>query len=215
MKFKSIIILLLIGGIAFSLASCTKILDREPKNAITDLNYWKTPEDLKLYCNNFYTSLYTPDQNADVQSDNCVPNSPDSWLYNQAVVPESGGGWSYDDWGSIRNANYFLTHYKTVSGSQNEIEQYVGVIHFFRAYEYFQKVKRFGDVPWINKDLNVNDSSFLYKKRTDRQVVIDSILKDLDYAVSHLEKPGQLEVGRIHKYAALQFLARVALYQGT
>lgn len=215
MKVNNIFIVLLIGSVAFSFASCTKVLDREPKDAITDFNYWKTPEDLKLYCNNFYTSLYTPDQNADVQSDNCVPNSPDSWLYNQAVVPESGGGWSYDDWGSIRNANYFLTHYKTVSGSQNEIEQYVGEIHFFRAYEYFQKVKRFGDVPWINKDLNVNDSSFLYKKRTDRQIVVDSILKDLNYAVSHLKEPDQLEEGRIHKYAALQFMARVALYQGT
>ncbi len=215
MKIDKIKITFLIAGLAIMIASCTKVLDQKPEDSITDFNYWTTPEDLKLFCNNFYTSLYTPSASADVQSDNCVPNSPNAWLYNQTVVPESGGGWSADDWSSIRNANYFLTHYKTVNGDQAEIDQYVGEIHFFRAYEYFQKVKTFGDVPWINKDLNVNDTSFLYKKRTDRKVVIDSILKDLDFAVSHLMDPDQLDLGRIHKYAALQFMARVALYEGT
>src|SRR5690606_22648167 len=146
-------------------ASCEKVLDRKPQDAITDFNYWKTPDDLKLYCNNFYTSLYIPNQFSDEQSDDCVPNTPDSWLYGLATVPESGGGWSAADWENIRNANYFLTHFQTATGDQSEINQYMGEIHFFRAYEYFQKVKRFGDVPWIDKDLNVNDTSFLYMER--------------------------------------------------
>lgn len=215
MKLKNIFITLQLALLVVLASSCEKVLNRKPQDAITDFNYWKTPDDLKLYCNNFYTSLYIPNQFSDEQSDDCVPNTPDSWLYGLATVPESGGGWSAADWENIRNANYFLTHYQTVTGDQSEIDQYLGEIHFFRAYEYFQKVKRFGDVPWINKDLNVNDTSFLYMKRTSRKIVIDSILADLDIAVDHLETPEQLEIGRINKYAALQFMARVCLYEGT
>jgi len=206
--------LLIIGALIF-VSACNKVLDRKPQDAITDLNFWQTTDELKIYCNNFYPSLYVPDQTADVQSDNCVPNSPNSWLFNLAVVPSSGGGWSSSDWSNIRNANYFLSHYQQVNGVQADIDQYVGEIHFFRAWEYFNKVKSFGDVPWINKDLNVNDTSFLFMSRTSREVVVDSIIADLEYAASHLKAPQDLELGRINKFAALQLLSRVALYEGT
>lgn len=216
MRHKNLITRLVpLGLLLLTVVSCTKILDRSPQDAITDFNYWNTPEDLKLFCNNFYPSLYTPDQFADEQSDNCVPNSPDNWLYGFATVPDNGGGWSNADWSNIRNANYFLSHYQSVKGEQAEINQYLGEIYFFRAYEYFNKAKRFGDVPWINKNLNVNDTSYLYSPRISRKIIVDSILADLGRAISDLKTPDQLEAGRIHKYAALQFMARVCLYEGT
>ncbi|WP_447640720.1 MULTISPECIES: RagB/SusD family nutrient uptake outer membrane protein [Chitinophagaceae] len=195
--------------------SCKKVLDKTPQDAITDLNFWTSVDNLKLYCNNFYTSLYVPDQLADQQSDNCVANSPNSYLYGDNAVPASGGGWAISDWSNIRNTNYFLTHYQQVVDDPAKINQYVGEIRFFRANEYFNKVKSFGDVPWINKDLNTNDTSFLYKSRTPRQTVIDSVIADLNFAVNNLPTPDKAELGRLHKYAALQMLARVNLYQGT
>ena len=195
--------------------SCKKVLDRSPQDAITDLNFWKSVDNLKLYCNNFYGRLSVPTSTSDNQSDNCVPNTPNAFLYNQMVVPAKGGGWAYSDWQYIRNANYFLTHYQEVVDDPAVINQYVGEIKFFRAYEYFNKVKSFGDVPWINQDLNTNDSAFLYKPRTPRQTVIDSVIADLNFAVANLPTPDKAELGRLHKYAALQMLARVNLYQGT
>ncbi len=207
-----IIVLLLIASVFIS---CQNVLDREPQDAITDLNFWSTTEDLELFCNNFYPSLYTPDVEADVQSDDAVPNSQNDWLFNNVTVPESGGGWAIEDWENIRNTNYYLTHYQEVEGDESLIQQYTGEIHFFRAYEYFEKVKRFGDVPWINKDLNIDDEEFLFKERTPRNEVIDSILSDLQYATNHLKLPSELEEGRIHKFAALQLMARVALYEGS
>jgi hypothetical protein len=195
--------------------SCKKVLDRVPLDSITDANFWTTPDKLKMYCNNFYPNLAVPGANADDQSDNCVPNSPNTWLFNQAVVPASGGGWAANNWANIRSANYFLTHYQAVSGDASEINKYVAEIRFFRAYEYFNKVKSFGDVPWINKDLNTNDTSFLYMPRTNRKIVIDSVLADLNFAANNLPLPANAELGRLHKYAALQMIARVNLYQGT
>ncbi|WP_300602390.1 RagB/SusD family nutrient uptake outer membrane protein [Niabella sp.] len=195
--------------------SCKKVLDRTPQDAITDLNFWSSIDNLKLYCNNFYGSLYVPGATADNQSDNSVPNTVNTWLYGDAVVPASGGGWGYSNWSNIRNANYFLARYQQVVDDPALINRYVGEIKFFRANEYFNKVKSFGDVPWINKDLNINDSAFLYKPRTPRQTVIDSVIADLNAAVAYLPLPANAELGRLHKYAALQLLARVNLYQGT
>lgn len=215
MKSKYLILYLLSGCLMVFAISCSKVLDRKPEDSISDLNYWQTADELKLFCNNFYPELYVPDNSADNQSDNCVPNSPDTWLYGLTTVPSSGGGWAYDDWKFIRNANYFLTHYQTATGSEQLINEYLGEIHFFRAYEYFNKVKDFGDVPWINKDLNIDDTAFLYKPRTDRKIVVDSIIADLKFAVENLPLPDQVELGRLHKYAAEQMLARVCLYEGT
>ncbi|MBO9592227.1 MAG: RagB/SusD family nutrient uptake outer membrane protein [Niabella sp.] len=195
--------------------SCKKVLDRTPQDAITDLNFWSSIDNLKLYCNNFYGSLYVPGATADNQSDNSVPNTVNTWLYGDAVVPASGGGWAYSNWSNIRNANYFLARYQQVVDDPALINRYVGEIKFFRANEYFNKVKSFGDVPWINKDLNINDSAFLYKPRTPRQTVIDSVIADLNTAIAYLPAPANAELGRLHKYAALQLLARVNLYQGT
>src|SRR5699024_2407870 len=150
---------------------------------------------LELYCNNFHPSLYTPDVDADVQSDNVVANSPNDYLFNNVTVPESGGGWAEEDWQNIRNANYFLNHYQQAEGDEDLIKHYAGEIHFFRAYEYFEKVKRFGNVPWINKELNVEDEDYLFKERTPRKEVVDSILADLQFSVKHLKLPDQVENG--------------------
>jgi hypothetical protein len=196
-------------------ASCKKVLDTKPEGVATDANFWTTTDNLKIYANNFYPSLYVPTQNSDDTSDNCVTNSPNPWLYGFTAVPTSGGGWSATDWANIRNANYFLTHYQTATGDAAEINQYVGEIRFFRANEYFSKVRTFGDVPWINKDLNINDSGYLYRARDPQQTVVDSILADLQFAAANLKLPENLDAGRVHKYAAMQLLARVALYQAS
>jgi hypothetical protein len=197
------------------LASCKKVLDTEPEGVITDANFWTTSDNLKLYVNNFYPNLYVPDQNADNQSDNCVTNSPNAWLYGFATIPNSGGGWATVDWTNIRNANYFLSHYHTVTGDAAEINHYVGEIRFFRANEYFAKVRTFGDVPWINQDLVTSDTSYLYRPRDPQKLIIDSVISDLNFAIANLKESENLELGRVHKYAAMQLLARVALYQGT
>tara|TARA_R110002050_G_scaffold192150_1_gene327100 strand:+ start:8330 stop:10087 length:1758 start_codon:yes stop_codon:yes gene_type:complete len=211
MKIKKYIIFVFLLTAFYS----CDVTDTMPEDAITDLNYWEKTDDLKLFANNFYTTLSEPDASLDVTSDNMVPNSPDNRLFNNMTVPGSGGGWSSADWTNIRNANYFMTHYQTVEGDEDDINQYVGEIRFFRANEYFNKVKRFGDVPWIDKDLSTTDDEFLQKPRDPQQDVIDKIIEDLEFAVNNLKDPSELETGRLHKYAALQMLARVCLYEGT
>lgn len=210
-KYYSIILII---GIVLAITSCD-VTNTVPEDAITDLNYWTKTDDLKQYANSFYTTLSGPSQWYDTSSDNAVTNSPDDKLFNNIVVPGSGGGWSTGDWGNIRNLNYFLNRYQTVEGDATVINHYVGEIRFFRANEYFNKVKTFGDVPWYDIDLTTADNELLMKGRDPRRFVVDKILEDLDFAVSNLKGPNEIEKGRLHKYAALQLKARVALYEGT
>ena len=43
-----------------------------------------------------------------------------------------------------------------------------GIAHFFRAYQYFQLVQRFGDVPFFSHSSDISDSTEIYKPRDPR-----------------------------------------------
>lgn len=206
-----------IGIILFlAVMQACDVTDRIPESMITDLNYWTKVEDLKLYSRSFYTTLTVPETGyPDVQSDICVPSQKNSTLFDNRTVPTGSDGWSSGDWGNIRACNYFMTHYQTVQGDQTDINHYVGEIRFFRAREYFNKVKRFGDVPWYDVDLQTNDTELLYKGRDPRLSVVNHIIDDLKFAATNMKEPSLVSKGQLHKYVAYALLARVCLYEGT
>src|SRR5690606_13228364 len=147
-------------------------------DAISSDAYWKTPTDLEMYVNQFYTVFPNETRNddnlLDGNSDNLILVGFNSTLAGTRVVPASGGAWS-SSWTNIRSVNYFMEHYPSVPASFDLIKQYVGEAYFFRAYFYFSLVRDYGDVPWINKPLK-DDSEELYMPRLSRSVVMDSIV---------------------------------------
>lgn len=198
-----------------SLTNC-QVTDRVPEATITDMSYWTKVEDLKLYLRTFYTSFnsYVPVTDyLDTQSDIAVPNNMSNVIFDTRTVPTGSTGWSSSDWSNIRALNYFFTHYENVSGTAEEINHYVGVACFFRAKEYYEKVKRFGDVPWYDTDLHTDDEELLYKARDPRKTVMENIVSDLEYACRNLKDPSGVASGEVHKYVAYAFLSRVCLYE--
>ncbi len=195
--------------------SCADMLDLYPEDSVSDENFWKSEQDLELFANGFYGILPgAQGPGADDQSDCYVNEKPNTWLFNQETIPTSGGGWSSGDWGNIRSANYFMARYTRVSGNEENINRQVAVVRFFRAWEYFYKIRRFGDVPWYETELNI-DSEELYKGRDDRKDVFVHLLQDLDFAIEHLPEAGSVAAGRMHKAAALAFKSRVCLYEAS
>ncbi len=200
--------------IMFSLiiTSCEKdILDQPPGDAITADEFFNTPEDLKAYTNDLYQVLHTTSvYTEDVDTDNILGVSAGDRLKGDRIVPtESGsGGWS---WGDLRKINYFLENYDRVEDPE-ATAKYSGIARFFRAYFYFDKVKRFGDVPWYSKVLEQGDED-LYKARDPREVVMDSVLADINYSVENI--PAEKQLNRITKYTALILKARICLFEGT
>ena len=188
-------------------------MDLYPEDKINDETYWKTESDLKNFANQFYTTLdNTGIYNSDNASDNQAPQSKDNFVWNDYTIPTAGGGWAKGDWANIRSCNYFLSRYHTVEGNAEKINQYVGEIYFFKAKFYYEKVLRFGDVPWLTTDLTTS-SEELYNPRNDRGAVIDSICACLDKASEWL--PETMQDSRLSKYAALTLKSRVCLFEGT
>lgn len=210
---KSIIILISIL-VSITIACDKDFMERFPLDKINDANFWKSPADLKTYANQFYPTLLDANNfwRIDNMSDNQAPSGMESFVWNQYVVPSSGGGWGKSDWEKIRSCNYFLGKYSSVQGNAAEINKYVAEIRFFKSFFYFQKVKQFGDVPWLNEVLQIS-SETLVAPRDSRKTVIDSIIKNLDFAALNL--PEKSSDGRLTKYAALALKTRICLFEGT
>ena len=214
--------ILLISFSFLLLLSCSKDLNYFPLTAPTSANYWTAVNNLKLYANEFYPGLpqhsdggqlgiYAVDNN----SDNLLPNTNDARLNGKLTVPSSGGGW---DFSKIREANYFLENYQQVPTAGNEalIGQYVGEVKFFRAYYYYGLLQKFGDLPWIGSTLNPDLAELqALDVRVKRNIIADSIIADLDFAIANLLPKEKAEPLRINKEVALLFKSRVCLFEGT
>lgn len=201
-------------GILLHTSCNDAFLERSPQD-LNDNTYWTSTGDLRTYANAFYDILPGGVTNyGDTDADDQVPSSIDQFLWGQYVVPTEDGLWSKDNWANIRNINYFMTHYGTVTGAEEEINVYVAEMRFFRALEYFNKIKTFGDVPWLDKDLNI-DSEELYGSKMPRNQVAAKIIDDLDFAITWLPEKGDEEANRLNRDIARHIKARVCLHEGT
>ncbi|WP_316803741.1 RagB/SusD family nutrient uptake outer membrane protein [Pedobacter nototheniae] len=218
-----------------TLFACKKdFLDRYPLDNIVDSNYWKNENDLKLYANSFYPRYivgfgtdyadgtvqpYGVNVNTlvygDVITDNAAPLTYSKVGTNEYISYLSGGsgsgGWNFE---GIKQLNFFLDNYKRAEVSTDVANKYLGEIYFFKAWDYFEKVKLFGDVPWLSHSLNIN-SPELTAARTPRAQVMDSVINILDKAIIYLPAKGAEESNRVNKDMALFLKSRIGLYEGT
>lgn len=214
-------------SLVFWLFSCNdNFLDRSPLDKLNDGYFWISENDLKVYVNNFYnqesllptyTGWTTPPWHQDGRngSDTYVSLEYNRRMNGEATLPASGGGWSYGDWSILRNINYFLAHYRNAGIPEEKLNEFAGEALFFRSIFYFDKLRRFGDLPWISS-LLTPDSEILFTERLPRNQVVDSIMVDLDHAVSYLPVRGKDGwTGRVTKETALALQARIAMYEGT
>ena len=69
-----------------------------------------------------------------------------------------------------------------------ETQQYIGEIYFFRAYIYFEYLRKFGDFPIIKSELSADDyaANVEANKRKPRNEVARFILEDLNEAIARL-----------------------------
>jgi len=184
---------------------------------------------LALYANSFYN--WMPDANGITQSESMadyaarrdVPQFIRPGVYNPRVADITASG-QYEvatlgtnanwQWGPLRSINYFLESNTNEAVPEKVRNNYNGIARFFRAWFYFEKVKRYGDVPWLDKPLSVDDPA-LYGGRDPRAVVMDHVLEDLDYAIANISATNEGSRTLITKDIALALKSRVALFEGT
>ena len=177
-------------------------------DAISPETYYNNADELRSATNQFYgmfpgaASGYT--ESADVV---CIFNLP-AEVQGIRTVPTSGGGWN---WEYLRAVNFYLSH-SVRCDDVDAREHFDGIARFFRAYFYFEKVKRFGEVPWFDRELSSTDPE-LFRPRDSRDIIMDKILDDLTYAINNISDKKDLY--NVTHWTALALKSRICLFEGT
>ncbi|MDE6510662.1 MAG: RagB/SusD family nutrient uptake outer membrane protein, partial [Muribaculaceae bacterium] len=203
----------ILPALAFGLAmtSCSDFLDKEPLDQGTDAIMFKNPAQfdqaaLALYS---FTDWKSADFDGNLDVSGIGSNGGGS-------APQSTGNWS-GPYSRLRTINILLEKANGY-GDKDAIASSIGTAYFFRAWEHFHMMKRFGGVPIVDHVLDTNDP-VLFGPRNSRYEVTALVISDLQKAIELLPKrsslPGLENRGRLTKEAAQSFLARVALYEAT
>jgi Phage terminase large subunit len=217
-------ILIIVAALAGSCKKTDEFLTRLPLDQLTDEGYWTSESNIRTFAWNFYPNAF-PGYSAGFDlgwggyfsgeslNDDFAPTTPPAFAQN---VPSTDSRWSFT---FIRRANTMIARVPTAPISEEAIRHWTGVGRFFRALEFANKVKVFGDFPWYSQPLDETDTAGLFKKRDPRTLVMDSVLADMKYAAEHVREedidpalPDQLYV---NKFTVLAFMSRVFLFEGT
>jgi starch-binding outer membrane protein, SusD/RagB family len=186
-------------------------LEQEPQATSPKSAVFGSENGLQLYAFSFYSILPQGSTRQDAMSDYMAIRAVPDFIRKDAFAPVLSSGWTWTD---LRNINYFIVNNNDPKVPAEARNHYQGVARFFRAYFYFEKVVRFGDVPWINKPLDVADAD-LFGGRDPRTLVMDSVMADINYACANLRAGKDPTRSLVTKWVAYAFKSRVALFEGT
>lgn len=196
-------------------SSCVE-LDRFPKEELSDSSFWKSATDAEMAVSDLYPSLPDIVGTVDeaINSDDAVHGI--KWAagnVSKGIYDPMDMGWS-GSYGVIRQANLILSKIDEVPNYDTaEKNKVLGQTYFFRAYQYFELIRTFGDVPYVDKPLTLADQEGI--TRAPRAEVYSKMMADFDKAIEYLPVSWDASnYGRITKGAALAMKARAALYYG-
>ena len=205
-----------------SLVSCNDdFLERQPKDQMTDANFWQNEGHLISVANTFTESLQGKYwlNITEIMADSAP------WAVTAAFRTIGGGNFTTETsqinslwvtaFTGIGRVNYFLNNYNRAEKVSKEVrERYAAEAYFYRAYNYWVLTTYFGDVPYITDELSV-ESPDVYRGRDPRATVIANITSDLEEHYKYLPEyipAASAEFGRISQCTALALLSRIYLY---
>lgn len=205
---------IVVSAALLSFSSCSDFLDRYPLEELSDGSFWKTPKDAEMAVSDLYAALPGMDVDGDINSDNAVHGI--KWAagnVSKGVYDPADTDWA-GNYSVIRQANLIFEKIDLIPNyPQEDKNKVLGQAHFFRAYEYFDLTRTFGDVPYIDKTLTLADQQNI--TRTPKDEVYTKMMADFDKAIDYLPiEWSAAEYGRITKGAARAMKARAALYYG-
>lgn len=215
------------------IVSCRKdFLEKNPTDQIPDQNFWKTQADADIALTAIYSYFiqgynYTSATNTGQGWGSGTPywetltdNAYSSAFVNVAngAIEATTGTIQSDAYNTsykaIQACNIFLANISNVPLTTTAMNQYIGEVRFIRAYYYFLLAQLYGDVVYYSRPIgNASADPESYQLgRTPKAQVIDSVISDLNFAVSNL--PDNAYTGHVVKGTALGYLAKVFITQG-
>lgn len=202
--------------------ACSDFLSQDPVDKINASKWFSSESDLEFYANGLLQD-YLPSQDDIALGDafcDLVATKTSTDFYRPGIWNAGKqGGWGYSAWANIRDVNYMLENMTRAKGTVGSevYNHFEGVARFWRAFFYYDKVRTFGDVPWIDRVFEESDEE-LYAGRDSREYVMHRVLEDLDFACQNLSESGtRFAQGRtqINRWTALAMKSRICLFEGT
>ena len=226
-----------IATCAFTCASCNDVLERPSQTTAEDPEYWVNETNVRLYANAFYPNFfpgygvgygqtaYTPNGQYNFNDDVVVKGSQPQFSRS---VPSSKGSIELTlDWESqftgpswnfawVRKACVMKDRIQQLMGDKLTDEQFrhwLGIARFFHALEYARLVNVFGDVPYYSHEVHRDQLSEIYKERSPRNEVMDSVFADFRYALQNVKQDDGAQY--VNRYVVAAFVSRWALFEGS
>ena len=217
MKKKSLLYsLLLLGSVSFT--GCTDMLEKEPLDTFTDNPlFWNNPSSVEGYANAFYNQFtgYGTSGSGDFYfpslTDDQVGAGFVNWKYIN--VPAANSNWSAT-WDEIRRSNAMIKSLeeKATTMDASTKNHWIGVARMMRAYQYWDLVRKFGDCPWVDHPVDIDDP-VLYAAREDRDMIMDKVLEDLIFAVNNIQESTSKTTWSRNMARAMK--SHICLWEGT
>lgn len=215
---KKHIILALTALAGASLVGCNDFLDdnRYPLTEIINTpEYWSNSDNCQLQVDRMVDEL-----------SQAYGTQANGWFYfrtlNDDQVGSSFANWAYPTETSlvgeysftvVRGCNYIISGVKSSNLSPAQKANFIGIARMVRAHKYYTLVRMFGDITWESDVVDPSDKETLYAPRTKREVVMDSVFADLEFAINGISTESSKTSWS--KDYARAILCEVALYEGT
>lgn len=210
-----ILLLSALTTLLLGFCSCSDFLDRYPKSELSDGSFWVKPEDAERFVAGIYENVlpYWEIDGA-INSDDAVHGI--KWAagnVSKGIYDAADNSWS-GSYACIRQCNVLLEKIDLIDDyPEADKNATIGEARFLRGYLYFDLIRTYGDVPYVDKSLALNELDDI--TRTPWEEVYEHIMDDFDYAINTLpEKWPSEDYGRATQGAARAMKARAALYYG-
>jgi hypothetical protein len=222
-----------------SLWGCTEYLNKQPDMGIDENVVYKDYTSITNYLDRCFLELeaywnindymasnsiqLNPRSHNSQMSDECATtdNNPVSLPVNNGnwLLRSGNGSWEIGvtdntaisrTYRALRVANRVIANYGRVPMSEDETRKVAGQAHFFRAWYYFQLMKRYGGMPIFDRVFLGGDDDI---PRQTYAVSHDWMMTDLETAADMLpDEWDDANTGRPTKAAALALKAMTELY---
>ena len=214
------------AAVTLSVTSCIDdFLNLEPQDSETEAVFFQTPAQFQEAANNLHTYTYDWGGSGNTSANNTYAIRFDYGTDlviagNDAVsgtnVPSTTDPYYEQAYSWLRGCNQLIEKGQEYP-DPDEIAGPIGQAYFFRAWQHFFLLQRFGGVPLMLSTPDV-DSEIVWGPRNSRYEVVKSVLDDLDMAIELLAGTTVATTGNdghVTQEAAMAFKSRVCLYEGT
>ncbi len=223
-RFKIYIASVCLGILMACFSGCSDFLNEQNKSAITQENYFTTPEQAKAAINGIYSNLYSFQQTllygeaAWVSLEMIVGHATTlgQSLYNNGLIMHDNATFEphfqvlWDGfYEGIANANLSIKNIPEIDMAEGEKKMLMGQAYFLRAFYYYYLVRLYGDIPLITEPINYS-SPDLYPEKDSKELVYDLIISDLKIA-EESGLPFADATGKVSLSAVKSLLASVYL----